>query len=130
MSEPTKVDSADSAALRQLVMGFRATQMIYVAAKLGIADHLEAGPQGADALAKAIGAAPRPLYRLLRLRVSGYRERGGYLRAHADGAAAAEPARIAAQQRIALWRRGVLVGLWGDAAQRTDRGACLRASRT
>ena len=52
--------------LRQLIMGFRASQMIYVAAKLGIADHLDAGPQTADALAQAVGAAPRPLYRLLR----------------------------------------------------------------
>jgi SAM-dependent methyltransferase len=57
---------AEAAQLRQLIMGFRASQMIHVAAKLGVADHLEAGPQTADALAKAVGAAPRPLYRLLR----------------------------------------------------------------
>jgi hypothetical protein len=66
MSEPTKIDSADAAALRQLIMGFRASQMVYVAAKLGLADQLERGPQTADALATAVGAAPRPLYRLLR----------------------------------------------------------------
>ena len=58
--------AGDGAALRQLIMGFRTTQMIYVAAKLGIADHLREGPQTADALALAVGAAPRPLYRLLR----------------------------------------------------------------
>jgi hypothetical protein len=57
---------AEAAELRQLIMGFRTSQMIYVAAKLGIADHLDAGPQTADALAPAVGAAPRPLYRLLR----------------------------------------------------------------
>ena len=56
----------DGAVLRQLIMGFRTTQMIYVAAKLGIADRLAEGPQNADALAQAVGAAPRPLYRLLR----------------------------------------------------------------
>lgn len=55
-----------AAELRHLIMGFRTSQMIYVAAKLGIADHLDAGPQTADALAQAVGAAPRPLYRLLR----------------------------------------------------------------
>ena len=58
--------AGDGAALRQLIMGFRTTQMIYVAARLGIADHLREGPQTADALAQAVGAAPRPLYRLLR----------------------------------------------------------------
>ena len=66
MSEPIKADSADAAALRQLIMGFRASQMVYVAAKLGLADRLEGRPQTADELAKAVGAAPRPLYRLLR----------------------------------------------------------------
>ncbi len=66
MSEPTETGRADATALRQLIMGFRASQMVYVAAKLGVADHLEAGPQTADALATAVGAAPRPLYRLLR----------------------------------------------------------------
>ena len=58
--------AGDGAALRQLIMGFRTTQMIFVAAKLGIADRLTQGPQGAEALAQAVGAAPRPLYRLLR----------------------------------------------------------------
>ena len=58
--------AGDGAALRQLIMGFRATQMIHVAARLGIADHLREGPQTADTLAQAVGAAPRPLYRLLR----------------------------------------------------------------
>src|SRR4030095_11697009 len=58
--------AGDGAALRQLIMGFRTTQMIYVAARLGIADQLREGPQTADALAQAVGAAPRPLYRLLR----------------------------------------------------------------
>jgi SAM-dependent methyltransferase len=64
--DPSENTVADVAALRQLIMGFRASQMIYVAAKLGLADHLESGPQTADALAQAVGAAPRPLYRLLR----------------------------------------------------------------
>lgn len=52
--------------LRRLIMGFRTTQLVYVAAKLGIADLLENGPQGTLALASALGAQPLALYRLLR----------------------------------------------------------------
>ena len=55
-----------AAALRQLIMGSRVTQLIYVAAKLGLADHLEQGPRTPDALAQAVGAQPEALYRLLR----------------------------------------------------------------
>jgi len=52
--------------VRRLVMGFRTTQLVHVAAKLGIADALEDGPQPVSALAAAVGAHPRALYRLLR----------------------------------------------------------------
>ena len=52
--------------MRGLIMGFRTTQLICVAARLGIADVLEAGPQDAAAIAGAVGANPAALYRLLR----------------------------------------------------------------
>lgn len=52
--------------LREMIMGFRTTQLIYVAAKLNIADHLRQGPQQVDVLAKVTGAHPSSLYRLLR----------------------------------------------------------------
>ena len=58
--------AAEVATLRQLIMGFRTSQMIYVAAKLGLADHLGERPQTAEALANAVGAEPRALYRLMR----------------------------------------------------------------
>ena len=58
--------NTEASRLRQLIMGFRNTQMIYVAAKLGIADRLDAGALTTEALAKAVGAEPRALYRLLR----------------------------------------------------------------
>jgi ubiquinone/menaquinone biosynthesis C-methylase UbiE len=61
--EPT--DSAIDA-VRRLIMGFRATQMIHVAARLGIADELADGPKDAPAIAASVGAQPRALYRLLR----------------------------------------------------------------
>jgi predicted O-methyltransferase YrrM len=52
--------------MRQLIMGFRVTQLIHVAAKLGLADLLRAGPQTLDMLVGACRADPRALYRLLR----------------------------------------------------------------
>src|SRR5262245_37862159 len=55
-----------AAAVTDLIMGFRTTQIIYAAAKLGIADLLKDGPQDASAMASVIGAHPRALYRLLR----------------------------------------------------------------
>jgi hypothetical protein len=55
-----------NARMRQLIMGFRASQLVYVAARLGLVDELANGPRNASALAAAVGAAPQPLYRLLR----------------------------------------------------------------
>ena len=52
--------------LRQLIMGFRTTQLVYVAAKLGLADHLASGPLLPSDLAQIVGANPDALYRLLR----------------------------------------------------------------
>ena len=56
----------DVAALRQLIMGFRSSQMIYVAAKLELADRLDQCPRTAADLAVDVGAEPRALYRLMR----------------------------------------------------------------
>lgn len=53
-------------ALRQLIMGFRITQLIHVAAKLDLADHLARKPQTAGDLAPLVKADPAALYRLLR----------------------------------------------------------------
>jgi hypothetical protein len=58
--------AADVDTLRQLIMGFRLTQLIHVAAKLGLADQLQVRPQPADRLAETVGADPQALYRLLR----------------------------------------------------------------
>ena len=55
-----------SAELMQLLMGYRATQAIHVAAVLGIPDLLAAGARHSDALAEEAGADPDALYRLLR----------------------------------------------------------------
>ena len=52
--------------LLDMIFGFMVSRSISVAAQLGVADHLKAGPKSADELAPAVGADPRSLYRLLR----------------------------------------------------------------
>jgi len=54
------------AALQDLASGYIKTQALYVAARLGLADHLSAGPQSSEALAQAVSAHPQALDRLLR----------------------------------------------------------------
>ncbi len=49
-----------------LAAGTMSTQMVYAAAKLGIADLLENGPKSADDIAKATESNPDAIYRLLR----------------------------------------------------------------
>lgn len=50
----------------QLLNGFRVTQVLYVAARLGLADILKGGPQPVEALAATTGANADALYRVLR----------------------------------------------------------------
>src|SRR6267143_6421503 len=52
--------------LFRMILGYKSTQALYVAAKLGIADHLTRGPIRADELAKEVGANPKALIRLMR----------------------------------------------------------------
>ena len=54
------------AALLQMMGGYRVTQAIYVAVKLGIPDLLRDGPKRCSELAQSSGADPLALYRLLR----------------------------------------------------------------
>ena len=60
--------SEDRAAtvLEDMIAGYQKTQVLYVAAKLGLADQLTKGAQRAETLAAAVGAESRALYRLLR----------------------------------------------------------------
>jgi hypothetical protein len=55
-----------AAQLAQLLRGSLITQLIYVAARLGIADLLRDGPRHSDELAQTAAADPRTLYRILR----------------------------------------------------------------
>lgn len=52
--------------LTQILLGSVASQAVYVAAKLGIADQLAAGPKSVEELAKATNTDAPSLYRVLR----------------------------------------------------------------
>jgi hypothetical protein len=52
--------------LNQMLTGYWISQSLYVAAKLGLPDLLEAGPKRAEELAEATGTHAPSLYRLLR----------------------------------------------------------------
>ena len=54
------------ATLMHMLTGYWTTQILYVAAKLGIADLLEHGPKTSDQLAISTGSHAPSLYRLLR----------------------------------------------------------------
>jgi hypothetical protein len=61
-------DSSISPALRlmRMIDGYWLSQVIHVAAKLGVADHLADGPKTSHALAREIAADSDALHRLLR----------------------------------------------------------------
>ena len=63
---PGNTDETFSPALLHLINGFRISQLIAVAAKLGLADLLAAGPQSSAALAEHTGMHAPSLYRVLR----------------------------------------------------------------
>lgn len=61
-----EIDPKVQARLEELQDGYLATQLLYVAARLGVADALAGGPCGGDVLAKELGADPGFLRRVLR----------------------------------------------------------------
>jgi len=68
-SEPRSEDLTDAeaqAALQQMTNGYWATQIIYVAAKLGVADCLQAGPRTIEWLAQSTETHAPSLDRLMR----------------------------------------------------------------
>ena len=71
MSASDRPDGAEetrraSEKLGGLIAGARITQLVYVAAKLGVSDALADGPRSSCELAAAVGADPRALFRLMR----------------------------------------------------------------
>jgi hypothetical protein len=62
---PERADDAQTRLL-ELIGGYRTTQMLHVAAKLRIADHLQQGPLSVKELARRTSTHEDSLYRLLR----------------------------------------------------------------
>lgn len=69
-AQQTTTQVSPAMELVQMLFGYRVTQAIYVATKLGIADLLEGCPKSADDVAEAVGADPSALRRLLRALVN------------------------------------------------------------
>jgi predicted O-methyltransferase YrrM len=69
-AQQTTSEAADAAApqrdLARLIDGYLTTQLLYVAARLGVADVLADGPRTAREIAHAVGADPDALARILR----------------------------------------------------------------
>jgi hypothetical protein len=113
-----------------MIRGGWMAQAIYVAARLGIADALAAGPKPNAAVASAVGADPAALHRLLRgLTALGLLREcpdgafeltplGGHLRAGVPGSLRA----------TALFWGGALWPLWGALLHGVKTGRSLRAA--
>jgi hypothetical protein len=59
MQEPARI-------LVSMATAYRSSQLVYVAAKLGIADQLAEGPKGCEQIAEALAASPDVLCRVMR----------------------------------------------------------------
>jgi len=70
MESGTQQEVPAPAAMMGLITGYWVSQAIGVVALLGVADELAAGPRDSDDLARAVGADPQALYRVLRLLAS------------------------------------------------------------
>ena len=74
MSTQTNPQTTDQSSLSQqlweMILGFQVSQLIHVAAMLGLADVLKDGPKSCEDLAQAVGAHPCMLYRVLRMLAS------------------------------------------------------------
>jgi Dimerisation domain len=69
MNPASDIPSADfspSAAMLQIMTGFRVSRATYIAAKLGIADLLKDGPKSAEELAQFTDTHAPSLYRVMR----------------------------------------------------------------
>jgi O-methyltransferase/methyltransferase family protein len=65
-SRPVQPKESPRQELFNIISGYRNTQALYVAAKLGVADHLLRGSMGAEELAREVKANPKALFRLMR----------------------------------------------------------------
>jgi hypothetical protein len=66
MQTPYPVQVPPDRALQQMIMGFRTTLLLHIAAKIGLADQLANGPRTARELAQVCECHPDALYRVMR----------------------------------------------------------------
>jgi len=69
-NNPEAVSVPPHRQLLEMAAGYRVSQIVYVAAKLALADHLADGPKSAAELAPLTNTHPKSLYRLLRILAS------------------------------------------------------------
>ncbi len=65
-NENTSQQNLTASSLKELIMGFRTTQLISVAAKLNLADYLRESPRTTEQLSEILHTNAQELYRLLR----------------------------------------------------------------
>jgi hypothetical protein len=70
MARDAEHDVSPAEAMMGLITGYWVSQAVGVVAHLGVADQLNRGPRENDDLARAVGADPQALYRVLRLLTS------------------------------------------------------------
>ena len=109
-------EASPSELLSSYITGYFASQTIYVAAELGLADLLAEGPRTADELSGATGTHSRSLYRLLRALASLgiFAEDDGHrfsLTPAAEGLRSDVPG---SQRATALMMGGEFYHAWGD----------------
>jgi hypothetical protein len=68
--QTTQPELPPHVALMQILTGGMIAGAVSALARLGVADHLDSGPQSAEELASKVGAQPGPLYRLMRATAS------------------------------------------------------------
>jgi hypothetical protein len=110
---------ADPTAFLHLLNGYRVTQALYAAAKLGVADQLKDGPRRSEELARATGAHAPSLHRLLRALAS-----IGVLAEAADGGFSLTPIGECLRSDVPQSMRGGAIfygdrrhwGAWGQLA--------------
>jgi hypothetical protein len=120
-------ESGPGSELRTLLEGYRTTALLYVAARLGLADLLADGPQSSPELARRTGAHAPALHRILRGLVAlgvlweeddgqfALTRLGALLRAGAPGHACGA-AIIDGQEYVAAWADLLHTALTGETA--------------
>ena len=117
-------DLSPSAAMLQMIAGFRISRAIYVAAKLGLADLVKDGPKSSEELAQATGMHAPSLYRIMRVLAS-----AGIFTQDQEGLFSLNPLAATLQSDIPGSLRASALTVMGDEAYQTW-GEIMHSVRT